>query len=763
MAKKIIITIASVFGVILAGFLLLMIFLDTDEGEKEKKGKSKTAMATLADGSDYSQSMLTVDRETGDLTVSRPVQAGGEEIKKDGIWTIFVYLCGSDLESQYGAATNDMVEMMEASASDKVRFVVQTGGASEWNNEAVNKKKLQRFVVQNEDIELVDEVKEASMAKSNTLAKFLKWGVNNYSSEHMGVILWNHGGGSIGGICYDETDNMKSLSLRDVDSALLSAYSKMSGKFEFVGFDACLMGSMEAANVLASYANYMYASEESEPGCGWDYTSIGNFLAQNPSTNGLELGKEVCDSFKKGCEKIGDGDIVTLSVIDLSQMDSLLQAFNTFAKNMYETSADTSVLSSICRKIEKADNFGGNNKSEGYTNMVDLGGLVTGCRSYAEGADAVSSQLEKVVAYKVSGKNHKKSSGLSVYYPLCIQESDELSTFSTVCVSPYYLSFVDRQDCGSCNEGNTDSYDEDYWWSGGDSCGWYDSCSSADNASDDALSAAIGDNSSSDEEEIWCWFCDYEYDEEDECYRSNTKKNEHWNYVDDYKETGESKKITFASEPAVDSDGIFGFTLDDNGLKNTEDVSAQIYEVTENGKEALELGETYDVDVDWDKGQIKDYFDGYWLSLPDGQNLATYIVSVDDNEVVYTSPILLNGEETNLRMIQDKDGKVVVEGAWDGIDENGAAAKNIIKLKKGDIVTPCYTSFSLEDENSEEKEWEGEGYELRKASLEINYDLLAAGDYMYSFRIDDVFHDYLLTDYVTLRVDKNGKTSIYDE
>ena len=232
MAKKIIITIASVFGVILAGFLLLMIFSDTDEGKKEKKGKLKATMATLADGSDYSQSMLTVDRETGDLTVSRPVQAGGEEIKKDGIWTIFVYLCGSDLESQYGAATNDMVEMMEASASDKVRFVVQTGGASEWNNEAVNKKKLQRFVVQNEDIELVDEVKEASMAKSNTLAKFLKWGVNNYSSEHMGVILWNHGGGSIGGICYDETDNMKSLSLRDVDSALLSAYSKMSGKFE---------------------------------------------------------------------------------------------------------------------------------------------------------------------------------------------------------------------------------------------------------------------------------------------------------------------------------------------------------------------------------------------------------------------------------------------------------------------------------------------------------------------------------------------------
>ena len=739
-----------------------MIFVDTDEEGTGKKEKSKTAMASLTDGSDYSESMLTVDRETGELTVSRPVQSGEFEEKKDGIWTIFVYLCGSDLESQNGAATYDLVEMTEASASDKVRFVVQTGGASAWNNEVVNKNKLQRFVVQNQDIALVDEVEEASMAKSNTLAKFLKWGVKNYSSEHMGVILWNHGGGSIGGVCYDETDNGKSLSLRDVDSALLSAYAKMSGKFDFIGFDACLMGSMEAANVLASYADYMYASEESEPGCGWDYTSIGNYLAQNPGADGLELGKTVCDSFQKGCEAIGDGDIVTLSVVDLSQMDKLLQEFNTFAQNMYEASADSSLLSSICRKIEKADNFGGNNKSEGYTNMVDLGGLVSGCKSYVDGAEAVSSQLEKVVAYKVAGKNHKKSSGLSLYYPLCIQKSDELSTFSTVCVSPYYLSFVDRQDCGSCNSGNTESYDEDYWWSGGDSCGWYDSCSSSENASDEALAAAIGNNSSSEDEDIWCWFCDYEYDEAEECYRNNTKKNEHWNYVDEYKETGESKLITFSSEPAVDSDGIFGFTLDENGLKNTEDVSAQIYEVTEDGKEALELGETYDVDVDWDKGLVKDYFDGYWLSLPDGQNLATYIIAVDDDEVIYTSPILLNGKETNLRLAQDKDGKVTVEGAWDGIDENGASAKNITKLKKGDKITPCYTSFSLEDDNSEEKAWEGEAYKLQTSSLKIYYDLLEKGDYMYSFCIEDTYHDSLLTDYVTLHVNKDGKTSIYE-
>ena len=45
----------------------------------------------------------------------------------------------------------------------------------------------------------------------------------------------------------------------------------MSDQFEFVGFDACLMGTVETAGLMASYARYMVASQETEPGCGWEY------------------------------------------------------------------------------------------------------------------------------------------------------------------------------------------------------------------------------------------------------------------------------------------------------------------------------------------------------------------------------------------------------------------------------------------------------------------------------------------------------------
>ena len=60
----------------------------------------------------------------------------------------------------------------------------------------------------------------------------------------------------------------------------------------------------------------------------------------------------------------------------MSKIDDVIISFNDFAKSLYDASEDNSVLSDVIRNITYADNFGGNNKSEGYTNMVDLAGIV---------------------------------------------------------------------------------------------------------------------------------------------------------------------------------------------------------------------------------------------------------------------------------------------------------------------------------------------------------------------------------------------------
>ena len=649
---------------------------------------------------------MTVDNSTGELAISRKDIDQGKR-KDDGIWTIFVYLCGTDLETDSGMGASDMEEMAAASGNENVRFIVETGGTDDWTNSIVDERKIQRFLIQNGKTEMVDETSLGSMGNTDTLSDFLVWGTSEYNSEHMGLIMWNHGGGCITGVCFDENYDQDSLTLMEIDAALLKCTEKMGRKFDFVGFDACLMGTVEIANVLATYSDYMFGSQEMEPGSGWDYTAIGNYLAAHPDADTVDLGKEVCDSFYESCKRDDDEELATLAVIDLSKIDELVMSFNTFAMNMYNAGEDSSKNAEMMRSIESVDNFGGNNKSEGYTNMVDLGGVLDACSDYADGADAAEKALGSAVVYKISGSTHTSAGGLSVYYPLEIQGSNELSLFGRISISPYYLSFIDRLGKTGATEYDFDEYDDSQWFEDEEESSWWDAA-------------------------------------EDDSY---------WNYLDDYEQTGESPYITFEEEAAVSDDGIFGLTLDENGINNASSIYAMVYVLTEDEQGVIEMGETVDIIGDWDTGHFSDNFDGYWLSLSDGQNLATYIVEETNDYVVYTAPIMLNGEETNLRIRQYYSGTVEAEGVWDGINEYGAASREIIKLTDGDVITPIYYAYSLDNDN--EFEYVGEEYTVN-GEVEIYYDLMPAGEYYYSFCIDDIYGDYYLTDFTAFVIDEEG-------
>ena len=52
-------------------------------------------------------------------------------------WAVYLYLCGSDLETSFGAATSDLVEAAQVWLPPNVKHVVQTGGALEWHNDLV--------------------------------------------------------------------------------------------------------------------------------------------------------------------------------------------------------------------------------------------------------------------------------------------------------------------------------------------------------------------------------------------------------------------------------------------------------------------------------------------------------------------------------------------------------------------------------------------------------------------------------------------------
>lgn len=95
------------------------------------------------------------------------------------------------------------------------------------------------------------------------------------------------------------------------------------------------MASLEVANALADFGNYLLASEELEPGFGWDYSGWVADFASNTATNGARIGRSIADSFVKTsvreAKDTGYDYDVTLSLTDLGQVRQLYAAYEAFA------------------------------------------------------------------------------------------------------------------------------------------------------------------------------------------------------------------------------------------------------------------------------------------------------------------------------------------------------------------------------------------------------------------------------------------------
>ena len=324
-------------------------------------------------------------------------------------FTIMVYMCGTDLESKSGMATADLKEMYNATISDKVNILVYTGGCKSWQNSLISSKVNQIYKVESGGLRcLVDNDGSASMTNPSTLSGFIKWANKNYPANRMALIFWDHGGGSISGYGYDEKNSSSgSMNLKGIGQAL-----KAGGiTYDFIGFDACLMATAETGLVLADYADYMIASEETEPGVGWYYTTWLTELSKNTSMPTTTIGKNICDSFVSACNRSCPGQKTTLSVVDLAELEATLPA------KLKSFASSTSALIDN-KQYEVVSNARTNSREFASSSKIDQVDLVhlalnMGTDEGKQLADAVRS----AVKYNVTSSSMTNAYGLSIYFP----------------------------------------------------------------------------------------------------------------------------------------------------------------------------------------------------------------------------------------------------------------------------------------------------------------------------------------------------------
>lgn len=640
-------------------------------------------LSSVTGGSTSSSDYFTSagnDSNTGtpDTTVASGARSKFTTIlggQKDTV-TLMVYMCGTDLESQNGMGTADIKEMLNADLGDRINLLIYTGGCSRWRNNVVSNQYNQIYLVSGGQLtRLENNMGTASMTSPDTLTKFIQYGAKNYPANRMMLILWDHGGGSVSGYGYDEKyGRNQSMSLAGLNTAL-----KNGGvKFDFIGFDACLMGTVENGIMLSQYADYMIGSEETEPGVGWYYTNWLNKLGKNPGMSTIEIGKTIADDFVEVCAKQCRGQATTLSVVDLAELEATVPA------ELKSFSIDTNEM--IQNKEYKAVSTARINTREfAQSSRIDQIDLVHFAKNIgSEEGKKLAEALQGAVKYNRTGGGITNAYGLSIYFPYkrSGDVSKAVSTYAAIgmdeeysrCIQEFASLEISGQVAGGTSISSYSSGSQTVALPGllESLMGSGNSYSSSSYESSSGLTDLLGglfsggDSSSGSTGSLFDLF------------------------------SGRSLTAESAAEYIIDNHfDATQLVWKNNGIELPQSQWELVASLTknvffDNGTGFIDLGTDNDFTISGNT--LMGEFDGTWLSI-DRQPVAYYYLdTIEDGDNYLISgyvPALLNGTRVNLLLYFDSenpDGYIAGAQIVYPDSEPGVEAKNLIRIGKGDKV-----------------------------------------------------------------------------
>jgi hypothetical protein len=617
--------------------------------------------------------------------------------------TVMVYMCGANLESEDGAATADMKEMLDADLNDNVNVIVETGGADSWDNDWVDPDTNQYWSLKNGKHTELEDIGSQNMADGATLTNFIQYASKNFPADRYILVLWDHGGGTAEGCIWDERySDDDSITLTELNQSLADS----GVNFDIVGFDACLMGTAETAFMLEKYSDYMVASQLSEPGMGWSYTPWLNTLASNPSISSADLGNEMVNSYIADAGDYGDTDY-GMSVTDLTYIPELFERIDTLFQNEKGELASGGYSQTV-RGIT-----GGRSSDTDDYGLVDLSALVA---TMDDGAD-VQSALDQCVVYNDSTVDG--FSGLSIYFPYydLSMVDDVLGVYNAIGIGQDYQDFIKA--FASIEVGGQQYYDggndgPEQDWFGDD----YDS--SEDEDSDDDWSDYLNSD----------WYDD--------------------SYSDDYSYDDSDGSLGDGDLPIEEKGDGYVLSLSDEDWDSITDISQWVY--LDDGEGYIELGsdDVYNFD---DDGDLQIDFDNTWVSL-DGQNVCYYYEDsgdTDDGGWYSTGyvPCEIDGKDAQIVLRWDDDHPDGYVAGWRSTEGVGSQ-KGLFSLKDGMQIKFLCDYYDYDGNYDDQYYW---GDLTVDGDITVSYEDVGDGDCLVYYELDDLYQNSYWTEDVLYTMD----------
>ena len=393
---------------------------EEEAGEESGEASDTDSITYKDDGVDYSRAMAqrSQSSEDSDPEIVKKDPKRGPSRKS---WTVMIYMIGSNLESRQGCATSDLEEIDDAGLNfENFNVVVYTGGSVRWvGNVPCSQNSVLDMSLEGDERIVAATRGNANMGLPETLSDFLTFCDENYPAEHNALIFWDHGAGPLWGYGSDELYDGDSLMLTEMRSAMDASPFSDGRKLDLVGFDACLMASLESMTIWSDYADYYVGSEELEPGDGWNYGFLKS-LEDSPVVRSLT--ESILSRFEEhyaGKKSASFNPDLTLSCVDLSRVGEVNAAIDALGDKMVD-GFESGNYAEMVRDRSDSKSFGMAQNTEGevsfYYDLVDIADLAEHMKDqYPEESAAL---IEKVKgAVKDQYANVDGAGGMTLYFP----------------------------------------------------------------------------------------------------------------------------------------------------------------------------------------------------------------------------------------------------------------------------------------------------------------------------------------------------------
>ena len=358
---------------------------------------------------------------------SFPVLSGARA--ETGELTVMMYICGADLESDEGEASGDISEMIASGIgySSSVSVLLATGGSTRWQQYGISSRSVQYYRLQGDRPVLLQDAGRKNMGDAATLSGFLRFALSAAPARRYVLVLWDHGGGPVYGLCNDANYQDDSLSLSELRSGLMEGLGGVS--LDIIGFDCCLMNCVDLCADLNGIAKYSVLSQELVSGTGLNYDAWMEPLVSNPALSTERIAMSMAETYVTENAGGRNAGTATMSVIDSAQMPAVMNAANAFSASLASL-AQTS-LSSIVRLRSQLTSFG-EFMDYDASDLVDIEDMCNAFSALLPGESANLKQAaQQAVCYNCTTSDISAyAHGLSFFLPFRTAGSDSREILS---------------------------------------------------------------------------------------------------------------------------------------------------------------------------------------------------------------------------------------------------------------------------------------------------------------------------------------------